>query len=504
MVLATPNPNVPRWLGNWAADLPDWLEFFFQYKTYALLFAAAALSTFIFTPVYIIFARRLGWVDAPGGRKRHRTPTATMGGLVVFGAVFCGAAVALSLENRVGQLLREHDRSIYVLLGCTAAMIALGAVDDRHALRPSIKITVQTIVAVAAVWFGYRIQAVTVPGVGSLDIAALGLILSVLWIVGITNAVNLTDGLDGLAAGVGFMAAAVNAVVAVWLGNYYMAVMMTLLAGALLGFLRWNFHPARVFLGDTGALAIGMFLALASLHSAQKAQTLVMILVPLFALGYPIFDTLLAVARRMARGQPLFASDRDHIHHRLVDRGASQGGAALRIYLASMLLCAACFVVMSANHLAIGLALAGVLTISIFCVRTLGYLEWGGWAARSRAREDQRAFHAAARLARLRLRRAADPLAVIRAVAVVAPEINCRVVRLVGDSEDITWQDPAASAISAADAPAYRLELALDGRRAFQFDLTRPEPLASDVSAILEDLCALALERLDGTSRAAS
>src|SRR5262249_30309877 len=160
--------------------------------------------------------------------------------------------------NRVGQMLREHLRYIYALLACTSAIVGLGVVDDRVPIRPKFKLLVQTVVAIAAILLGYRVEAVTLPVAGSLHLPVVGILISLAWIVGITNAINLTDGLDGLAAGIGFLAAGMNALVAIWLGNYYMAVMMVLLAGALLGFLRWNFHPARVFLGDTGAMGLGM------------------------------------------------------------------------------------------------------------------------------------------------------------------------------------------------------------------------------------------------------
>jgi len=280
-----------------ALHIPEWLGCFLQYKSYILLFLAAALCTAIGTPLYILMARRLGWVDHPGGRKDHARATPTMGGLVVFLSVYCGAIIALQLDNRVGEMLRGRSYYIYGLLACTACMILLGIIDDRHAIRPQVKLLVQSVVAVAAVSLDFRVKAITLPFMESMVLPVpLSVVVSLLWIIGITNAINLTDGLDGLAAGISFMAAGVNAVVAIWLGNYYMAVMMILLAGALLGFLRWNFHPARVFLGDTGSLGLGMYLALASLQSAQKSHTAVMILVPLFALGYPIFDTLLAVA----------------------------------------------------------------------------------------------------------------------------------------------------------------------------------------------------------------
>jgi UDP-GlcNAc:undecaprenyl-phosphate GlcNAc-1-phosphate transferase len=314
--------------------------------------------------------------------------------------------------------------------------------------------------------------------------------------VGITNAINLTDGLDGLASGVCFLAASVNAAVAIWLGNYYMAVMMILLAGALAGFLRWNFHPARVFLGDTGSLALGMFLALASLASAQKSHTAVMILVPLFALGYPIFDTLLAVARRTVRGQPLFASDRDHIHHRLLVRGASPSAAAVQIYLAAIIVSLLCVAAVTANHFFVGLALVGVLGVALFSARVLGYLEWGGWTARWSGRDETRALHAAAQLARLRIARAAGPREAIDALATIAPEILCMGMELRRGEEVFPWP-PAPDQ---PPAPADALEMNLDDSFSLRIYLTPGQTLGEERAALVEELARLACSRFTGGS----
>ncbi len=422
-------------------NLPDWLAYFLQFKSYFLLFVTAAICTAVATPLYIIFAKRMGWVDTPGGRKAHERVTPTMGGLVIFATVFAGAVAALQLNNRVGEMLRTSSHMIYGLIACTACMMLLGMIDDRNPIRPKIKLMVQSVVAVAAVSLGFRIGAVTLPFMDSVVLPVpVGVVLSLLWIVGITNAINLTDGLDGLAAGICFLASAVNAVVAIWLGNYYMAVMMVLLAGSLLGFLRWNFHPARVFLGDTGSLSLGMYLALASLASAQKSHTAVMILAPLFALGYPIFDTLLAVARRMARGQPLFSSDRDHIHHRLLARGGSPSWATVQIYLAAIVVAVLCIAAMTSNHFVVGLGIVGALAVAYFSARVLGYLEWGGWTARWSGREETRQLHVAAQLARLRIASAKNDQELVDALATIAPEIGFAEISFSGANREARWR----------------------------------------------------------------
>ncbi len=481
---------------RWPEWLPEWLRYFQQFDTYFILLVAAALVTVAATPVYILVAQRLGWVDQPTGRKRHQRTTATMGGLVIFAAVFGGAMVAVRLDNLVGEMLRANARYIYGLMSCTACMILLGVIDDRHTVRPKVKLFVQIVVALGAVSLGFRAEAITLPWIGSVPLPdVLSVILSLLWIVGITNAVNLTDGLDGLAVGICLLASAVNCVVAIYLGNHYMSVMMVLLAGALLGFLRYNFHPARVFLGDTGSLGLGMYLALASLHSAQKAHTVVLVLIPLFALGYPIFDTLLTIARRMARGQPLFASDRDHIHHRLLDRGRTPSRAAVLIYVASLLLCLGCIAAMTANDLALGLGIAGALALALFSARVLGYLEWGGWTARWTGREETRLLHAAAELARLRIQQAEGEQRLLWALAVIAPEIACRRITLECGGRITEWADPMGleeQDVSAGQA----FEMAAGAEVVIRFTIDSSTALDSERSQLVEELCQLVGERL--------
>lgn len=476
--------------------VPDWLSYFFQFKSYAALFVAAIIGTAILTPLYILLAGRLGWVDLPGGRKRHDRATATMGGLVIFAVVFTGALVSLELENLVGEMLRARAAYVYGLMICTTAMILLGIVDDRHGVSPKVKLLVQCVVALAAVLLGFRVDAITLPGYDTLTLPpVIGALISLVWIVGITNAINLTDGLDGLAAGVCLLASGVNAIVAIWLGNHYMTVMMVLLAGSLLGFLRWNFHPARVFLGDTGSLGLGMFLALASLHSAQKAHTVVLILVPMFALGYPIFDTLLAVARRMFRGQPLFASDRDHIHHRLLDRGQTPSRAAIQIYAASILVSLVCLAAMTANHFVLGLIVVGVLVMALFAARVLGYLEWGGWNAHWTGRQETKILHAAAHLARLKIESAESPDELLRAVAILAVELDCHRIELTREGQTYTWADVGAAASQAPDAGT-AVELADGVALRMRAWISRAQPLDAEKSQLLEELGDLVLSRM--------
>lgn len=473
--------------------MPDWLAVILRHKTYMALFGAAAVASFALTPLYIFIARRFGLVDRPGGRKQHPADTPTMGGLVVFAVVFAGAAAAFSMGNRVSEMLRPHGRYVLAAALCTAVMMIVGILDDRVRLRPRSKLLVQGVLAVAAFLLGFRIEALTIPWLGStpIGLAPISLVLSLLWIVGITNAINLTDGLDGLAAGVCFLAAGTNAVVAIYLENYYMAVMMILLSGSLLGFLRWNFHPARVFLGDTGSLGLGMFMALCSLHSAQKAHTAVMLLVPLCALGYPIFDTLLAVARRTVAGQPLFSPDREHIHHRLASRGYGASGAALRIYAGSLALIGIGVLLSSVNHFAVGMGLLCVLGLALFSVRVLGYLEWAGWSDVVRDRRENKLLHAAAELARLKIRASKRVDDVLAGLGVFATEIGVAAIEIDVEGDTHRWVRFGAASGSRSTEP---LQL---GPRTARIELPAGVSIDPRGTLLWEDVCGLAAEQLE-------
>lgn len=464
----------------------SWLETLGRHKSYLMLFATAAACTFVATPIYARLALARGWVDRPGGRKAHDRPMPTMGGLVVFAAVFAGAALTLWWGNRVSEMLREHLRFVLGAIGCTTLMIAIGVIDDWHGLRVKLKFAAQLVVAVLAYLLGFQVREITVPGLGSAPLGGMSFLLTLIWIVAVINAVNFTDGLDGLAAGVCFLAAGVNAGVAIWLGNYYMAVMMLLLAGALLGFLRWNFHPARVFLGDAGSLGLGTFLALCSLHSAQKSHTVVMILVPLCALGYPIFDLLLAVARRTLRGQPLWTSDRDHIHHRLLARGHTPARTAGLIYAGSLGLIVVCLLAMSANHLVVGLALVGVLGLAVFCVRVLGYLEWAGWDER----REMKVLHAAAQLARFKIAAAENAEEALAALSVFAEEAGFDALRFRDGACERRWQ----RATETKQGDIERMELCVELGGETSLVIAGDAEMLGDASrrALLDELCRLA------------
>lgn len=297
---------------------------------YSLALAlAAGLLTLALTPAVMALARRVGALDHPGPRRIHREPVPTMGGLVFVVAVLGVAWLARLLPGPARALPGQP------LLGLTLAalpMLWLGIVDDRRGTRPWTKLAVQACSAAVLVLFGYGVPLLTNPFGAPIELGALSAPIAVLWVLVVVNAINLIDGLDGLASGVVLIAAATLW----WVGrshaDFYVMFLSSLLIGATLGFLRWNFPPARVFMGDTGSQFLGLVLAATALLENRKETAAVTLLFPLVALGVPIVDSGLAFARRLVSGRHVFEADREHIHHRLLGLGLSPRAAVFVLW----------------------------------------------------------------------------------------------------------------------------------------------------------------------------
>ncbi len=303
---------------------------------FVVLFLVAFFLAAAFTPLARSLARRLGLVDVPdGGRKRHRKAIPLAGGyailpafilplvlFILFPGVFHADTVPANTADRLG------------LLGA-GALIALfmGAMDDKYDLRARWKLVFQVVAALFAYAGGCRISILSNPfGGGNLSLGILALPVTLFWFLGCMNAINLVDGMDGLAAGVALFATLTGLVVALSHGNVLAAILCVALLGAISGFLLYNFPPASVFLGDAGSMVLGFLVAALSLLDSTKAGTAVGLLVPLLALGLPVFDTALAIIRRVGRGLPIACPDRRHIHHVLLRMGLDQRTAVVILY----------------------------------------------------------------------------------------------------------------------------------------------------------------------------
>jgi UDP-GlcNAc:undecaprenyl-phosphate GlcNAc-1-phosphate transferase len=300
--------------------------------------AAAALASLFITPLVVRAASRWELYDIPADARRvHTSPIPRLGGVAVFVAMAAGLLLARLGGGWLDLSAAQGRFFVGILLG-GCVVFAAGLWDDVRGLSPLAKLAAQCAAAALVFSFGFRIEVLSI-GLGSeAQLGAWALPLTVFWIVGVTNAFNLIDGLDGLATGIAIVALATTLAVALALGNLEVAIVCVALLGALIGFLRYNFNPARIFLGDSGSLFVGFMLAVLSVHGSLKSTTAVLAIVPLLALAIPLLDTLLAIVRRWLRGTPLSGADARHIHHRLVAIGLTHRHAVIVLYLVAMAL----------------------------------------------------------------------------------------------------------------------------------------------------------------------
>lgn len=304
---------------------------------YVMFFVALAISAAL-TPYVIKLAVKIGAIDIPKDSRRvHKTPVPLIGGLAIYVSFTLTVLAYMSIK---GFPDGSEKRILGLLLGGTFITV-FGFIDDIRPLNPKIKLLLQMTGAIILVSFGITIKFVTNPFnrlTGIADIGFLSVPATIFWIVGVTNAFNLIDGLDGLAAGVAGISCITLFIISVLNGRSNAALLTAVLAGSAIGFLPYNFNPAKIFMGDTGAQFLGFILAAISIEGAIKSAAAIAITVPVLALGLPIYDTLMAIVRRSLNRQPVMQGDREHIHHKLLDLGLSQKQAVLVMYIISGIL----------------------------------------------------------------------------------------------------------------------------------------------------------------------
>lgn len=340
-------------------------------KSSLAVFVFAFGGSAVLTPLARAWALRVGAFDEPTSRHVHKSPIPRLGGLAVVLGFFGSLAVLYALEtSSLGRQLFAKPELVVGLISGGLAAAALGAMDDLKGVRALHKLTVQIGIACAAYAFGFRIDAVALPWIGTVELGALAIPATVFWFVAVMNAVNLIDGLDGLAGGIAFIACVSNFVVG-WMNDALLVVLLSAaLAGAVLGFLIYNFNPASIFMGDTGSLFLGFVLAATSLlGSSIKSSTTVSLLVPILALGVPIMDTLFAMVRRWLERRPLFAPDRGHIHHKLLDLGLTHRRAVITLYAVSTVLAVGAVAVALGRSWEVGGALIAVTVVIVGFVK---------------------------------------------------------------------------------------------------------------------------------------
>ncbi len=295
-------------------------------------FLTSGVLAFILTPFVKNLAYKIGAIDVPkDDRRMHKVPIPRLGGLAMFFGFLLSVLLFLPIDIEMQG----------ILLGAVVIVI-LGVIDDVVSLPAIIKLAVQILAALIVVFHGTVIETFTNPNFFSdriyLNLGILSIPVTVIWIVAITNAVNLIDGLDGLSVGVCTIASLSILVIATLVSEYNIVLIMAALAGACLGFLPFNVNPAKIFAGDTGATFLGFMLAAVSIQGMFKTYAVMSFAVPFLILGLPIFDTVFAICRRLLNGQSPMQADRGHVHHRLIDMGFSQKQSVMILYIISGIL----------------------------------------------------------------------------------------------------------------------------------------------------------------------
>jgi UDP-GlcNAc:undecaprenyl-phosphate/decaprenyl-phosphate GlcNAc-1-phosphate transferase len=325
------------------------------------------------TPIIRRVALALGIVDKPGGRKVHRNNMPTLGGIAIAAGFFAGLSVAFKAVPGAMYIFSLKFSGLCV---GSAIILLLGIIDDIRPLKAKLKLAVQIVAASVLIGCGFSVQEITIPFAGKLSLGISGAVFSMLWIVGITNAINLLDGLDGLAAGVSGISSFFIFLSAVEQHEYVIAFLSFALTGACAGFLPFNFYPARIFMGNPGSMFLGFILSAISLASFQKSRTVITLFIPVIALGVPIIDTSLAIVRRLAKKKRIFQADKEHIHHKLLFREESQRRVVLSLYFLSI-----CFGMIALSFKGIkGLyavaALLIVIVVTYKWMKDSGFLEF--------------------------------------------------------------------------------------------------------------------------------
>jgi len=344
---------------------------------FLIAFFVAFIVSFSATPIARNIAFKIGAVDIPKDERRmHNKPIPRIGGL----AIVAGFAVAMLLScigagssSAFSDIFESYKQILSFAAGALIIVI-VGVIDDIKQLGAKIKLIFQLAAAIIVAAAGTRIGIITNPfsesGLSELSVY-ISYPLTVIWIVGITNAVNLIDGLDGLAAGVSSISSLSLMFVSIIQGRWDVAVITAALAGSTLGFLPYNFNPAKIFMGDTGATFLGYTLGVISIQGMLKSYATIAIAIPLLVLGLPLFDTIFAILRRLLSGKPIMQADRGHLHHRLIDMGLSQRQSVVIMYLLSGVL-GLCAIVLADKGVLSAIIL--VISVSIFVIGGAKYM----------------------------------------------------------------------------------------------------------------------------------
>ncbi|ADO78095.1 MraY family glycosyltransferase [Halanaerobium praevalens] len=328
---------------------------------YLAAFISSLLLSLLITPVIIRLAKHFNFVDQPGQRKINTKVVASSGGVAIYLAFMIPLKFFLPINNTITGIIVGGS-----------FMLILGLLDDKFEISAPLKFSAQIIGALILVYYGVRINFITNPLGGFIYLGIYAIPFTVFWIVSIINTINLIDGLDGLAAGVSIIAVLTLFAVALQEGLLLAPMLAVLLAGSCLGFLRYNFNPAQIFMGDTGSMFIGYIIAAVSITGALKSAAAVTIFVPMLALAVPILDTTFAIVRRIFNDRPIGEADHGHLHHRLLAIGMNQKQAVISVYLISSILGTIAFIINGIKFDQALIIFISVILIVIYGAKKLG------------------------------------------------------------------------------------------------------------------------------------
>jgi UDP-GlcNAc:undecaprenyl-phosphate GlcNAc-1-phosphate transferase len=361
---------------------------YFAIPSYFLVALIAWAVTGTLTPYVRRIAHWARAIDFPGGRRIHHHPKPRLGGLAIYTGFLFALLVAIPMSRTIEvlrtanqiviriPLVPESDRAMVgILLGGTLITL-LGAIDDIRGMHPGVKFLGQVACAAVLIPFGLSTLFLTNPLSGMMYIGRWGALVTILWVVATTNIINFIDGVDGLAAGISAIAGVVLFLTASQRQDLAAMAMTAALVGSSLGFLRYNFNPARIFMGDSGSMFLGYVLGAVSVMGLYKSVTAISLLVPLLALGVPIFDTAFAIVRRLRAGYPIYLPDRGHIHHRLLDRGLTQRQTVLLLYLLSAFLGIGALALAGINRIPALITLGAIAVVLIVGAKRMGLLQF--------------------------------------------------------------------------------------------------------------------------------
>jgi UDP-GlcNAc:undecaprenyl-phosphate GlcNAc-1-phosphate transferase len=335
---------------------------------YVLAVIAMAISA-VFTPIVKKIAFKYNILDIPKGfRKVHKKPIPLLGGLAIY------VSFVSTLIFKSGELSSSETG---IIIGATIIVIG-GMLDDKYDIRPRYKLVFQILAALVLIKFGVQINLITNPVSNAnqfINLGWLSIPITILWVTGITNALNLIDGLDGLAAGVALISSTTIFIIAILNHRMDAAILTAILSGAIFGFLPYNFNPATIFMGDTGAQLLGFLLAAISIEGTIKSAAAFAIAVPILALGIPIYDTIFAMIRRKVNGKPIMQADRGHLHHRLLDKGLTQKETVMIMYLISIVLGGFAIIATQISNQRAYFLLASVMVFLVIIAYKLGFFQ---------------------------------------------------------------------------------------------------------------------------------